>query len=296
MTNLITDLKSEPNPDVTAAAALLDAHPAYRVLRSLNASNCLAVDVPAGECTGIGAVVDVETTGLDPRRDLIIELAVQRFRFTDTGLITKIEEPRVWREDPGFPLDAKIRQLTGLSDADLAGKSINDTEAMKLLVPAEVIIAHNARFDVGFVEARLPMIKGREWACSMTEVDWGARSLDGKALGHLLMQCGYFHEAHQAAADVLAVLHLMAHVAPDGTTALAELVDRASQPTVRISVPYSFDIKDKLRKRGYRFDGNGAWCLEIADVGVEAEQIWLHEIGYRGVPQFNKITWLERHR
>jgi len=291
-----TDPQTPPNSDTAAALALLNAHPDYRVLQSLSASQCVAVDVPADTPTRVGTIVDVETTGLDPLQDRIIELAVQRFRFTHDGLITKIEEPRVWREDPGFPLDATIRQLTGLTDADLVGETINDNVATAVLRSVDVIIAHNARFDARFVEERLQLIKGREWACSMSEVDWAARSFDGRKLGHLLMQCGYFHTAHQAEADVLGVLHLLAHRTPDGRTALGELIDRASAPTVRISVPYSYDIKDKLRRRGYRYDGNGAWCIEIAEAGVEAEQIWFHRINYRGTPRFEVVTWLERHR
>ena len=58
-------------------AAALEASGQYRVPRKLGARP--PATVPEGENTRIGLFVDVETTGLDTRRDEIIELAMVPF-------------------------------------------------------------------------------------------------------------------------------------------------------------------------------------------------------------------------
>src|SRR3954463_10483419 len=104
--------------------------------------------------SGIGAldefvVLDVETTGLQPSRQRIIELAVTRFRG---GNLTNRWESLC---SPGRRVPAYITKLTGIDDDLLkdapAFESIADT-AVALLREA-VIVGHNVEFDLGFLNA-----------------------------------------------------------------------------------------------------------------------------------------------
>ncbi|WP_234703268.1 exonuclease domain-containing protein [Sphingobium chlorophenolicum] len=109
------------------AAEFLSKHADYRVQRRLvPVAHFHVADTKTS--SRIGVVIDVETTGLDRDTDRIIELAVQRFRFDDRGRIVQVGLPRVWREDPGIPIDPKITKLTGLAVDDIAGQaSANDS-------------------------------------------------------------------------------------------------------------------------------------------------------------------------
>jgi DNA polymerase-3 subunit epsilon len=142
------------------AADFLDAHPDYRVLRRLRPVDWLYIGPTEGE-TRVAVAVDVETTGLDHEADRIIELAVQRFRFDALGRVTQIRKARLWREDPGIPIDPRITQLTGLTAHDVLGQSIDVVAAVEILTSADIIIAHNAAFDRPFVDRRLPAIDGK---------------------------------------------------------------------------------------------------------------------------------------
>lgn len=281
-------------------AAALAADPDHRVLRRLTPVRRFHVPVtPRADTLSVGAVVDVETTGLDRDRDRIIELAVQRFRYDAQGRIVEVGQPRVWREDPQVPLDPRITKLTGLTDADVAGQAIDEAAAISILASAKVIVAHNAAFDRPFIEKRLPAIAGKPWGCSMADLDWLELGFEGKGLSHLVMQCGWFYEAHRAEHDVLALLYLLAHEVADGETILRKLIACAEQSTWRVhAVDSPFDSKDRLKARGYRWDAvMKYWWKEVAHAELEIEQAWLRSEVYTGwgEPAVHEVSWHQRY-
>jgi DNA polymerase-3 subunit epsilon len=279
-------------------AARLAATADYRVLRRIRP--VARFHAPGGrDGLRVGAVLDIETTGLDREGDRIIELAVQRFRFDAEGRIVQVGEPRSWREDPGRSLDPAITALTGLTDADLAGRAIDEALATSILGTCDVIVAHNAGFDRPFVERRLPAIAGKAWACSCHDLDWRALGFEGRALSHLLLQMGWFYEAHRAEADVLALLYLIAHELADGATVLERLVAAAGRSTYRVhAIDSPFDSKDRLKARGYSWNAPMRfWWREVPSEALFAEQQWLRCEVYTGwgEPAVHEVTWHERH-
>jgi DNA polymerase-3 subunit epsilon len=275
----------------------------FRLLRRL--------ELPAGHTgvgsrsgTGIGIALDVETTGLEPD-DRIIELAVRRFRFDGDGIVVAIDEPFAWLEDPGRELPDDVVRLTGITPADVAGRVIDDDEVLRLLRSAQFVCAHNAGFDRKMVERRLPDAAGLAWACSCNDVDWRSSGFDGgRSLGWLLDQIGFFHGAHRAGDDVDAVIALLRHRLPHGRTALAEMLETAKSPTWRFrAVGAAFDLKDRLRARGYRWDADQRnWWRDVPDGLREQEDWWLAGQIYAidAAPKalgpiVEHITWRERY-
>lgn len=281
------------------AADLLSMHPDYRVQRRLVPVTHFHEAAPLA-CSRIGVAIDVETTGLDRETDRIIELAVQRFRFDDRGRIVQVGLPRVWREDPGIPIDPKITKLTGLAVDDVAGQTIDEAMAVEILSSADIIIAHNAAFDRPFVDRRLPAIADKPWACSMAELDWLELGFEGRALAHLVSQCGWFYEGHRAENDILALLYLLSHGLSDGTTILSKLIECSERPTYRVNaIDAPFDAKDRLKARGYRWDAvMRFWWRSVGQDESDVERAWLHSDVYAGYgePAFIPVTACERHR
>jgi DNA polymerase-3 subunit epsilon len=83
------------------------------------------IAIPDGVVTRLGLFVDVETTGLDWRRDEIIELAMIPFRYGLDGRIYEIGEAFQGLRQPAQPISAEITALTGIDDAMVAGKTID---------------------------------------------------------------------------------------------------------------------------------------------------------------------------
>ena len=241
----------------------------YRVLRRLSPNQ--AVEAPDGGLVRRGLYVDVETTGLDPAVDEIIELAMVPFTYGTDGRITEVGEAFEGLRQPAEPIPAHITAITGIDDVMVAGRSIDPEAVARFAGRADLIVAHNAAFDRRFLERFCPVFVTKPWACSMTQIDWGDEGHEGVKLAYLAMGAGFF-DGHRAVHDCAAGIALLASRMPrSGERALAKLLERARAPTWRIWAEGApFDLKDVLKARGYRWNAEGlggpkAWFTDVSE-------------------------------
>lgn len=93
------------------------------------------------------AIVDVETTGTSPGYDRIIEVGVLRIK---DGTLVDTYSTLV---DPERSVPCHIENLTGITNKDLSGApTFGDIKGQLMqLLEGCVFVAHNARFDYGFL-------------------------------------------------------------------------------------------------------------------------------------------------
>jgi DNA polymerase-3 subunit epsilon len=98
------------------------------------------------------AVVDVETTGMRSRGD---------DRITEIAVV-HVDGPRIALAfdslvNPGRPIPSFIERLTGISNAHVADAPFFAAIADQVVaaLAGRVFVAHNARFDWGFVSAEV---------------------------------------------------------------------------------------------------------------------------------------------
>lgn len=283
----VSDGPASPSVDKAGAERLarqLESIPGYRVLRELSPDAGVETLPPRTSMERMAAVVDTETTGLDPDADLIIEVAIQRFIFDPAGSIIVIERPRSWLEDPRRPLSGKISRLTGIGDEELSGTRFDDEAITSMIGDADVILAHNAAFDRPFLESRFPQLRNLSWGCTLSQLDWQSLGYDGRALGHLLFQSGRFFKGHRAANDTNALTTLLGTPAHDGRTILAHLLECCERDSVRIdAVGAPFEARAVLKGNGYRWDATRrVWWREIEQEDLVVEKSWLERDVYRG--------------
>lgn len=106
------------------------------------------LDAPLSERTLV--VVDLETTGTSAEHDAITEIGAVKVRGGEV-----LGEFQTF-VDPERPIPAYIAALTGITDATVAGAPRIRTALSMFLefVGDAALVAHNARFDVGFLRAR----------------------------------------------------------------------------------------------------------------------------------------------
>lgn len=154
----------------------------------------------------IYVALDLETTGLDAKRDQIIEIGAVRFQGN------RILDQFVTFVNPGRTIPLRVQQLTGIRNSDVAKAPTIADIAPEVLafVGADVtaVVAHNAGFDMGFLRAaginfQRPVLDTFELATILLP------NIGSYSLGEL---CRTLHieqtEAHRALSDTLAAVQL----------------------------------------------------------------------------------------
>jgi DNA polymerase-3 subunit epsilon len=280
---------TQPQPnsdDAESLARHLEATGNYKVLRRLVPRT--PTPAPAGYTGKVGIILDFETTGLEPAKDEIIEVAMVKFRYSETDEIAGVSGIFQSYNEPSIPIPALVTDLTGITNEMVAGHRIDIAALEAFVTEADIVIAHNAAFDRKFGERLTPMFEHNHWACTQTEIDWRKYGFGGAKLGYLLADIGYFHNAHRAIDDCHALVEILAHPLPaTARSVFAELIDCSRRTTVRVWAQRSpFDLKDTLKARGYRWsDGTDgrpkSWFIDVGEDRRDAELSFLKKEIYQ---------------
>jgi len=93
--------------------------------------------------------LDLETTGLDPARDRVIEVGA--VAFTPDRTLATLER----LVDPQRPLPDAVARLTGITQADLKGAATAESAVRELInfIGGRQPVGHGARLDMEFLTA-----------------------------------------------------------------------------------------------------------------------------------------------
>jgi DNA polymerase III epsilon subunit family exonuclease len=174
-------------------------------------------------------VFDLETTGLLVASSRICEIGA--VRIERLALADRFET----LVQPGVPLPAPIGRLTGLTQAELRGApGIRAAlRRFRAFTGDAALVAHNARFDVGFVNRELERLTGKRIASPVVDTVPLARNLLGgrvrrtslASLAHFFgtsaVPCHRALPDAEATAEVL--LRLIALAQDRGACTLADL-------------------------------------------------------------------------
>ncbi|PZQ88723.1 MAG: hypothetical protein DI534_11255 [Leifsonia xyli] len=164
------------------------------------------------------AVVDVETTGLDPRTDRVVSIAIlaldlSEFVSNGGGRIDRLTA----RFNPGRKIPAAASRVHGIYDRDVAAADRFEADAAAIagFIGSRTIVGHNCDFDVEFLKAEFVRatggfpLAGNRRLCTMkamSEVHGRRVSLDEAC--RLVGTPGRKGAAHDALEDVLLTLQV----------------------------------------------------------------------------------------
>nr|WP_320132367.1 3'-5' exonuclease [uncultured Holophaga sp.] len=159
------------------------------------------------------AVWDVETTGLNPAVDGVVEVGLAMVARGEVILRASL------LVDPGMPISPEAQAVHGISDLDVAGApSLQEAlETLGQLMPVapDFYVAHGAAFDSAFLR-----LNQRPWICTLNL----SRQLYPGRTHRLMPLCRELGlqvgEAHRAEGDAVAAARLLAEM----ISALPELV------------------------------------------------------------------------
>jgi DNA polymerase-3 subunit epsilon len=185
-------------------------------------------------------VFDLETTGLSATRNRICEIGAVRVRALE---IAETFETLV---DPGSALPSFVAALTGIREVELRRAPRAEVAVRRFLafVGDAPLAAHNARFDVGFIEREVERLTGRRVGAPVVDTVWLARRLlhgrSGRfSLAHLAHFFGVSTEpCHRALPDALAtaeiLVALLGLAQERGARTLADVLELAAPRARRL--------------------------------------------------------------
>ena len=140
-------------------------------------------------------VFDLETTGLSPVNDSIIEIGAVKIQNK------KVVDRFSTFVNPKIPIPYNIEQLTGIDDS-----MVVDADTIENILPeflkfcdGAVMVAHNAEFDVTFIREKTKTILGKAFECTVVDTVSLARAL--------IPNLGKFTLDHVAKALNVSLLH-----------------------------------------------------------------------------------------
>ncbi len=229
-----------PVADGLARSLLADAVAADARLRW--SGDRVALAAAPGEELALEAatyvVFDLETTGLRPGVARPCEIGAVRVR----GL--ELEERFQTLANPGVRLQPAVAALTGLRDAELRRAPPVGAAVRRFLAFAgdAVLVAHNARFDLAFLDAETMRLTGRRVEATAVDTVGLARRLLGRQPANLAALAHRFvtsaRPCHRALPDAEAtaeiLLFLVGMAQERGARTVADLIELAATRPRRV--------------------------------------------------------------
>lgn len=128
-------------------------------------------------------IIDLETTGLSPYYDDIIEFAAIKVKNN------KIVETYQQLINPGYEIDEYITDLTGITNEMLSTAPSINVLIDKILdfISDDIVIGHNVNFDINFLYDRVNSIKKTAFSNNFIDTMRFARKLCNELEHHRLV-------------------------------------------------------------------------------------------------------------
>ncbi len=192
--------------------------------------------------------IDLETTGLNPKRDRIIEIGAIR---VERG---EIREEFSTFVNPGRKLEERITELTGIRDEDLAEAPELDEVFPKLLefMGDFPLLGHGILFDYSFLKKAAVDRKLTFERSAVDTLQIARKYLPDLPHRNLEYLCRYYeipHHAHRALEDAKATDRLFWKLAElfyeeeNGEQALTESDGKIAKNTLFAPKPLHFQVK-----------------------------------------------------
>lgn len=224
--------------------------------------------------------IDVETTGLSPKDDSIIELGAVLYD-------TKYEAPvamlsALLKYPDTKPLEPVITKITGICDemlkehGQLAGNTLENF--MHLVEQADYLVAHNVPFDKSFLEVFVVLNGACEDDDNLMSKHWIDTSvdlpIDKELCRHTnLLYLAAYHGiinpfSHRAVTDVLTMLQVLSKYDID------TVIGRSKSPAFKIWCTPGFHGKDAPKAAGFRYNPEDkSWFKNVKEYDLDFEML-----------------------
>ena len=221
-------------------------------------------------------ILDTETTGLDNENDDCVEVGSILFNVKSRSVLAQ----------QSFLLPVEINNAEKINNipAEITRLPQPLSEAItyfeSLVRVSDVIVAHNAEFDMKwFGFNKLPQIE-KQWICSMDDITWPAdRQLKTRpSVRDLALAYGVpVWNAHRALTDCIYLSEVFKRCSD-----LEKLLIRALEPKVLLRADISYEERYLAKSAGFRWNDaiKGAWSRKMSRRDMQKLEFPVHEVDF----------------
>ena len=219
-------------------------------------------------------ILDTETTGLDNENDDCLEVGSILFNVKSRSVLAQ--------QSFLLPVEKNNAEKINNIPAEITRLPQPLFEAIKyfesLVQFSDVIVAHNAEFDMKwFGSQKLPQIE-KPWICSMDDITWPSeRQLKTRpSVKDLALAYGVpVWSAHRALTDCIYLAEVFKRC-----TELEKLLIRALEPKVLLRADISYDKRHLAKNAGFRWNDaiKGAWSRKMSRRDMEKLEFPVYEV------------------
>lgn len=207
-------------------------------------------------------IVDTETTGLDPKTGVIIEIGAILYDVANlTRLVCLSTLIKTDKSNDAIAINRISR--AALQQCPISRNAYGAAFA-ELADLSDVIVAHGADFDRSFLGTGWG---GKPWACTRMDFKWPTQTREGQSLVTLALDHGIgVSSAHRALTDCSLIADLFDRMPLFGED-LQEMFVRAMRPKAMMRALVPFELKDLAKDAGFEWDKPGrekVWSRTIA--------------------------------
>lgn len=204
-------------------------------------------------------ILDTETSGLDPLSDQVLEVGCILYDLASASTVTAYSSLLFAESNNAEAINRiPVAALRAAPDADSVW-----AEVFWMANEADVILAHRAEFDHGFVPERVRV--HRPWVCTKFDMRWPKQTGNGPALVQLALEhdLGVAY-AHRALTDCDLIARLLTRSRDLGSD-LVEMVRYGMRPKAKFQALVSYDDREQAKQAGFQWDGAAkTWSRTMA--------------------------------
>lgn len=197
-------------------------------------------------------IVDLETTGLDPQKDQVIELGAILYSVSQSCTLQQLSTLFPVTENAAVTVNRITTQASQLvENFDLILQQFS-----RWTVQADYLVAHNAAFDrQWFGLGSLPPLE-KPWLCTYDDFVWSKNPKPTSLVNTVLNHGLGVSSAHRALTDCQLIAALFDRLAEsDGLKSLLmQAIARSKEPKIEVIAKVSYDNRNLAKQWGFKWN------------------------------------------
>lgn len=195
-------------------------------------------------------ILDTETTGLDPSKGKVIEVAAVFYNIPSRSIISQASTLLYAEANPAYEIN-RI-EIASLVATPPKIESMGTFLINQMMIEADAIVAHNAEFDRKWM-ATIPDFQEaiqNKWICTKNDVVWPVRKGIALTLISICSDLGVpIINAHRALSDCLLLVGAI-----DCIDDIENFLDKSGRGRITYHAKIDFDKRQLVKDAGFQWD------------------------------------------